>query len=378
MSRIGIDARFYGLGSAGLARYTQELVEHIARAKTPHTFVVFIRTEDKPYFRSQRKNIEVRTTNIPHYSFREQVGLKKELQAANLDLMHFTNFNFPLWYRDPFIISINDLTLLRFSGRSKLSRFKVGPMRHVMQVGARKSLEILTYSEFQRGLITKNFGVPAAKVRPIYLAVDEQFTVVPAAKLAAFRKKQGLTEPFVMYTGQWREHKNLVRLIKAFKLVKRRFDGKLVLVGKQDPAFPIIPQTIAEQGLQDDVVLTGFVEDKELPLYYNAAEVFAFPSLAEGFGLPPLEAMACGTPVASSNAGPMPEILGDAADYFNPCSTKDAAEKLIKLLADGRRRERFRKRGLAQVKKYSWSQTAAETLASYETALAHVETKRHQ
>jgi glycosyltransferase involved in cell wall biosynthesis len=378
MSRIGIDARFYGLGSAGLARYTQELVEHIARAKTPHTFVVFIRTEDAAHFRSQRKNIEVRTTNIPHYSFREQVGLKKELQAADLDLMHFTNFNFPLWYRDPFIISINDLTLLRFSGRSKLSRFKVGPMRHVMQVGARKSLEILTYSEFQRGLITKNFGVPAAKVRPIYLAVDEQFTVAPAAKLAAFRKKQGLTEPFVMYTGQWREHKNLVRLIKAFKLVKRRFDGKLVLVGKQDPAFPIIPQTIAEQGLQDDVVLTGFVEDQELPLYYNAAEVFAFPSLAEGFGLPPLEAMACGTPVASSNAGPMPEILGDAADYFNPRSTKDAAEKLIKLLADGRRRERFRKRGLAQVKKYSWSQTAAETLASYETALAHVETRRRR
>lgn len=370
--RIGIDARFYGLGSAGLARYTQELVEHIAQAKTPHTFVVFIRTEDQKYFRSRRRNIEVRTTDIPHYSFREQIGLKKELQAANLDLMHFTNFNFPLWYRDPFVISINDLTLLRFAGRSKLSRFKVGPMRHVMQVGARKSLEILTYSEFQKKLIAKSFDVPSDKVKPIYLAVDEQFRVAPASTVKAFRQKRGLTEPFVMYTGQWREHKNLVRLIKAFRLVKHEFAGKLVLVGKKDDAFPIIPRTIKEQGLENDVILTGFVEDDELPLYYNAAEVFAFPSLAEGFGLPPLEAMACGTPVASSKAGPMPEILGEAADYFNPRSTKDVAETLLTLLKDSRRRERFRKRGLAQVKRYSWPQTAMETLASYERALSQV------
>jgi glycosyltransferase involved in cell wall biosynthesis len=371
--RIGIDARFYGLGSAGLARYTQELVEHIARAKTPHTFVVFIRTEDKRFFRSQRRNIEVRTTDIPHYSFQEQLFLKKEIESANLDLMHFTNFNFPLWYRDPFIISINDLTLLRFSGRSKLSRFKVGPMRHVMQVGANKSLEVLTYSDFQKKLITRNFDVPAEKVIPIYLAVDEQFKVASAKQIAAFRKAKGLDKPFVMYTGQWREHKNLVRLIKAFKVVRKQWDGKLVLVGKKDDAFPIIPQTIAEQGLEGDVILTGFVKDEELPLYYNAAEVFAFPSLAEGFGLPPLEAMACGTSVASSNAGPMPEILGNAADYFNPRSTKDVAETLVKLLKNSKRRETYQKRGLAQVKKYSWGQTASETLASYERALQQTE-----
>lgn len=376
--RIGIDARFYGLGSAGLARYTQELVEHIARAKTPHTFVIFIRTEDQSHFRSQRKNLEVRTTDIPHYSIREQVFLKQELEAANLDLMHFTNFNFPLWYRDPFIISINDLTLLRFSGRSKFSRLKVGPMRHVMQVGAKRSLDILTYSEYQRRLITKTFGVPASKVRPIYLAVDEQFRVVGQPTVEKFCQKRGLTKPFVMYTGQWREHKNLVRLIKAFKLVKEAFDGKLVLVGKKDSAFPIIPQTIAEQGLADDVILTGFVEDAELPLYYNAAEVFAFPSLAEGFGLPPLEAMACGTPVASSHSGPMPEILGEAADYFNPRSTKDVADTLLTLLSDARRRDRFRRRGLIQVKKYSWSKTAAETLASYEEALSQVKTRHRR
>lgn len=372
--RIGIDARFYGptAAPAGLARYTQELISYIARVKTPHTYVVFLRTEDKPHFTVRSRNIEVRTTGVPHYSLREQLGFAGELKRANLDLMHFTNFNFPVRYDGPFIVTIHDLTLLHYAGRSRLSRLKMVPMRYVVRQGVRKSLAVLTISNYQRQLIVRHFPSARDKVDVVYEAVEDRFRPRPSRELAVFRRRRNLTEPFVMYAGQWREHKNLVRLIKAFKLVKPHFDGKLVLVGRKDPAFPIIPQTIEEQGLADDVILTGFVKDEELPLYYNAAEVFAFPSLTEGFGLPPLEAMACGTPVASSKAGPMPEILGDAADFFNPRNTKDVAEILLELLKDSRRRARFRRRGLARVKKYSWPKTAAETLASYEEALKQV------
>lgn len=375
MSRIGIDGRFYGLGSAGLARYTQELVAHVAKAKTSHTYVLFLRKEDLPHFKLRRRNLEIRTTGIPHYTFREQLRFGRELKRAKLDLMHFTNFNFPLTYRGPFIISINDLTLLKFTGRSRLSKFKVGPMRRVMQSGARRSLKILTYSEHQKNLIIKNFGVAPAKVLPIYLAVDKQFKPLPAATVARFRSRRGLEEPFIMYTGQWRQHKNLVRLIKAFRLIVKKRDCRLVLVGKIDSAFPIIPATIKQQGLEDKVILTDFVEDAELPLYYNAAEAFAFPSLSEGFGLPPLEAMACGTPVASSNAPPMPEILGDAAAYFNPHRTAALADCLISLLAQPALRRRCRTRGFKQAASYSWHQTAAETLAAYEEALKSIAAK---
>ena len=367
--RIGIDARFFGMGSAGLARYTQELIRHLAAADSPHTFVVFLRSEDLVEFDLHAPNIEVRTTDIAHYTFDEQVLLNRQLKAANLDLMHFTNFNFPLSYRGRFVISINDLTLLRYAGRSPLSRFKTRPMKLVMAAGARRGRQILTYSEYQKRLIVDTFGVDPDKIHVAYLAVDRQFKPASARAVTAFRKRHQLTKPFIMYTGQWREHKNLVRLIRAFRLVRDQIDSKLVLVGKIDPAFPIIPQTIAKHGLVDDVVLTSFVSDDELPMYYNAADIFAFPSLSEGFGLPPLEAMACGTTVAASQAPPMPEVLGRAAAFFDPRSDEDVAAVLIDLLRHPRKRSALRTKGFAQVKRYSWKQTAAETLAAYERAL---------
>lgn len=368
--RIGIDARFYIHGAAGLARYTQELISHLTKAKSPHTFVIFLRRDESAEFKLQSPNLEVRYTDIPHYTVREQLVFGRELRAAKLDLMHFTNFNFPIGYRRPFIISINDLTLLSYAGRSKFSRLKVRPMREVMRAGAKRSLKILTYSEHQKDLIVNEFRVAPEKVEPIYLAVDPQFKPLSATNINAFRKRVGLSEPFIMYTGQWRQHKNLVRLIKAFKLVQRGAEVKLVLAGKIDSAFPIIPETIHAQGVGDSVVFTDFVADEDLPRYYNAAEAFAFPSLSEGFGLPPLEAMACGTPVVSSNAPPMPEILGDAADYFDPRNVEDIAESLLTVLKDKRRQATLRRKGLAQVKRYSWRRTATETLEAYDEALA--------
>jgi glycosyltransferase involved in cell wall biosynthesis len=367
--RIGIDARFYHLGLAGLGRYTQELIAYLAKNGSEHTFVIFMRPEDAAAFPlAGTPGFEVQTTTIGHYTVREQLAFGRVLNRAALDLMHFTNFNFPLSYRRPFIISINDLTLLRYAGRSRFSRLKVPAMRVVMQAGARRSRQVLTYSEYQKKLITKEFGIPPAKIDVVYLAVDEQFRPLPAAEVTAFRKRVGLEKPFVMYAGQWRQHKNLVRLLKAFRVVRQQMDATLVFVGKVDPAFPIIQRTITEQKLENDVVLTGFVDDADLPLYYNAAAVFAFPSLSEGFGLPPLEAMACGTPVVASSAPPMPEILGQAARYFDPQSVDDLASTLLDRLRKPPSAAE-RQAGFAQVRQYSWEQTAAQTLAAYEAAL---------
>ena len=371
--RIGIDARFYGTGS-GLARYTRELIDHLAKLKSPHTFVVLLLKEDVAAFKKDaiKKDgppFEILPTTIRHYTFAEQLRLRRQLERANLDLIHFTNFNYPIRYRKPFVVTLHDVTLLEYAGRSQLSRLKMHPMRMVVSRGIKRSKAVIAISKHQQRLIARRFRTPADRIKVIYEAVEGRYRPMTAGAKVAFRRKHGLDRPFLMYAGEWREHKNLVRMLKAFKRLRQRRDVELVLVGKRDPAFPIIPQTIRRLGLTDAVRLTGFVTDADLPKYYACADAFVFPSLTEGFGLPPLEAMASGTPVASSAAQPMPEILGDAAHFFNPRNTAEMAQALDRVLTDRRLRAALRTCGLARAKRYSWNRMARETLDVYESVL---------
>lgn len=368
--RVGFDARFYVLGGSGLSRYTQELLQHVLQLKLPYDLVPIIRVEDEAVFRKDHPRLEYLTTSIPHYSIREQVSLAKQLRQGNFDLVHFTNFNFPTRYRGKFVTTIHDLTLFDFAGRSKLSRLKSRPMRYVMNQAAHRSAAVITISEHQKKLITKAFDISPAKVAVIYEAVDPAFKPLPAREIAAFRQQQGLQDPFLMYAGEWRPHKNLVRLFKAMAKLQATSRVKLVIVGKLDPAFPIIPNTVKELGIEDRVLFTDFVSNQDLHRYFASADAFVFPSLAEGFGLPPLEAMASGTPVISSQAPPMPEILGTAATYFNPRSTAAMVEAIETTLRSQPLRQKLVTAGLKQAGAYSWAETARQTAAAYDRALA--------
>ena len=370
--RIGIDARFYGLGSAGLARYTQELLSELGKLQNEHTFVVFIHPEDAKQFPKNDK-FELIETKTKHYTVREQLLFKREVDKARVDLMHFTNFNHPILYKGPFVITIHDLTLLRHAGKSWAAAAKVPVMRTVLRSAFRRAIEVVTISEYQKRLIIEGFHPDPTKIRVVYNGIDQRFSAVHMsnAEKEGFRQQKTDGSKYIMYAGQWRQHKNLVRLLKAFEQIRRHHDLKLVLVGKVDPAFPIIPQTISDLGLEKNVILTDFVEDDELLNYYNAAEVFAFPSLAEGFGFTPLEATAAGVPVASSSAEPMPEILGDAAVYFNPRSTEDMVDGIESLLVDKGLRKQLIEKGAERVKQFSWQMTAKKMLVVYERALRH-------
>jgi glycosyltransferase involved in cell wall biosynthesis len=177
-----------------------------------------------------------------------------------------------------------------------------------------------------------------------------------------------MTKPIILYIGQWRKHKNLVRLLEAFKFVKNKFniDCQIVICGTKDPAYPEIIETIDRLKLFDDTIMPGFIDSAQLPLWYKMADVFVFPSFYEGFGLPPLEAMAVGTPVVASKSSCLPEVLGDAAVYFDYTSSKDLADKIASVLKKKSLRAELKRKGRKQAKKYSWEKTAQETLEIYQ------------
>jgi glycosyltransferase involved in cell wall biosynthesis len=225
-------------------------------------------------------------------------------------------------------------------------------------------------------LVTKNdliqfYHLSPERIRVIYLGVDDSFRSLSSMEISQFLTENKLTQPYLLYIGQWRPHKGIIEAVKAFELVKKKLPQlKLVIGGKPNPDFPDITQIIEDSSVKKDIILPGFIADKDLVDYYNGAMAFLFPSFYEGFGLPPLEAMACGTPVIASNRSCLPEILGQAADLIDPKKTNQFAQAIINMVNDQARQEHFRQLGFRQAKQYSWKKMAEETLAVYRSIFA--------
>ena len=289
------------------------------------------------------------------------------------DLVHFTNFNFPVAYGGKFVITIHDLTLLHFRNlRNSIARkayymLKEQVMRNVvLKQGMKKADVVIVPSEYVKEDVANTFKVRRNKIAVTYEAADTEFS-----RGRINLEKKGINKPYILYVGNAYPHKNLERMIIAFgKLITEYLlDYQLVIAGKKDSFHKNLEEAVTEAGLQDRVIFTGFVTDQELAGLYKSAKLYVFPSLSEGFGLPPLEAMAHDLPVASSNATCMPEILGDAAVYFDPKRVDDMAKAMLMILTDQKLSEALIKKGRAQVKKYSWKKTALATLDIYNNVL---------
>jgi glycosyltransferase involved in cell wall biosynthesis len=186
-------------------------------------------------------------------------------------------------------------------------------------------------------------------------------------------ERYGLTKPYILSVGQWREHKNLIRLVEAFATLQKdpKWRGKidLAFVGREDPKYPYLRQKITELNLGKFIKVTGFVEDEDLPIIYNCANLFVIPSLSEGFGLPGLEAQACGVPVVSSDRTCLPEVYGKGAIYFNPLKVEDIAEKILLVLGNKKLASELIVKGEENAKKFTWENSAQKTLAVYREIL---------
>ena len=283
------------------------------------------------------------------------------LYRLKADLVHFLAPYIPLLYLGSHITTVHDLTLLDFKNirRFKLVyELKYQISRLVFFRGLKSSKVLIAPSNFTKQQLIKRF----------HLATEKVVVVPGSAELTKLTPGhyKGSKEPFLLYVGNAYPYKNLPRLIRAVAIIcQNRPEFKLVLVGQDDWFYSNLRRQVAKSNLKKNVVFTGFVSDIKLISLYQRAKLFVFPSLSEGFGLPGLEAMAYGVPVLAAQASCLPEVLGNAATYFNPTDDIDLVNKILELWDNPKKLKELKVKGYQQVKKYSWAKTAAKTLEIY-------------
>lgn len=372
--RIGIDCRIYSSKFTGIGRYVYELIHRIAKLDQANEYILFFNNPEFENFTEPSSNFKKVLVNAPIYSLKEQTSFLKALNKEKLDLMHFTHFNAPIFYNRPSIVTIHDLTLSFYPGKKKRSILhRIGYHLTIRNV-VKKAKKIITISENSKKDLMKLIGTKEEKIEVIYQGVGEEFKVIDDQdRIEKTLNKYHLQNPFFLYTGVWRSHKNIPNLIKAFHKIRSEFnspDLKLAITGKEDPFYPEIKETVEKLGENGNVIFTGLVSENELLDLYTAADIYVFPSLYEGFGLPPLEAMACKTPVAASQVSSIPEICGKGnAVFFDPENVDDIAQKTYALYKNKSLQSRLVESGIQRARKFTWKLMTQSTYNLYKSCL---------
>lgn len=385
--RIGIDARFYGSVGKGLGRYTQKLIEGLEALDTDNEYVIFLGRENFDEYTPQDPRFKKVLARYPWYGFSEQFLFPFLLLRHRLDLVHFPHFNVPFWYPKKFIVTIHDLILLHYPTIRNTTRpaflyaIKFRAYRFIIASAIRRAEHIITVSQFTARDIADRYPSARGKMSVTYEATDPFCSFLPPREEQILLQRfsllrfgiqaipdavtRDILRPYILYVGNAYPHKNLEALLQAALVFP---DAVFVLVGKEDHFYLQLKKMAQERGLKN-VLFTGFVDDHHLNTLYRFAVCYLFPSLYEGFGLPPLEAMARGVPVLSSDRGSLPEILGDAAYYFNPEIEGSLEKALAGILGSEMLRSDLSSRGYTQVSRYSWKTMARETLVLYEESI---------
>jgi len=315
-------------------------------------------------------NVQLVPTGVPNFTLAEQFRLPGQIRGLHPGLYHSPYYIMPYCTGVPTVVTIYDLIPLvcrgYFSAAQRLA------FRLTTALALRSASRVITISAATRCDLLSHFHVPPEKVTSVPLAADEHFYPRPPAEIAQLRAEYGLPEQYVLYLGINKPHKNLVCLVNAWAQIRNsQFairNSQLIIAGAWDERYPEPKQRVEMLGLGNAVRFLGPVPDALLPALYSGATLFAFPSQYEGFGLPVLEAMACGTPVACSNTSSLPEVAGDAAITLDPTDIAALANTLSRLLTDANLRADLQERGLRRAAQFSWERTARGTLAVYQQA----------
>ncbi|HXY10901.1 MAG TPA: glycosyltransferase family 1 protein [Terriglobales bacterium] len=380
--KVAIDIR--RITQFGVGTYTRNVVRALARIDHYNQYVLLGSPQEAAEIGSLPSNFTcvalVEPDNTPKGYFECRATIKR----LRCDIAHIPHlFSIPRNLPCPYVITVHDVLEHMYgagegSGLRRSLHFHF--TRHVLK-GAKR---ILAVSKFTKSEIEKLFAIPSQRIEVIYNAIDERFLRGHAteADRQILAERYLVTYPFLLYAGRISPHKNLVRIIEAFSALKAQLekqslhaDLKLIIIGDELSKHPDLRRTVIRSGVQNDVRFMGFIPIEMLRLFYDAAKVFVFPSLYEGFGLPPLEAMAHGTPVITSNISSLPEVVGNAAVLVNPENVFEIMRALHRVLLDQSVRDKLSQRGYEQVKKFSWDASAQRILAVYEEVTTGVQAR---
>lgn len=378
--RIGIDARWIFSRISGIGRVTEKLIAHLGETDRRNHYLLFFQQPEleEKYGRRWRSypNLETVLVPWPIFSPTGQLKLPHFLKKLDLDIFHSTNYLIPLLLRGPkLVVTIHDLIPLKFphfTPRAKKTRYNF-LFRWILLRCARKADTVIAVSRRTRNDLIEHLGLEEEKIAVIYNGVDGNYhPLTPAAVRARLKEKWGLAPPYVLFVGRFDPYKNVVGLIRDFKLFLNAGPGdlKLVIAGHYDPRYPEAFRIVRELGLASRVVFLDKLDEEDLIYLYNGSRVLVQPSYYEGFGLPPLEAMACGTPVICSNRGALPEVVGEAALIVDPDEEGSIARALGRIFSDEGLSSKLREKGLERSKIFTWQKTAGETLAVYRKVAA--------
>lgn len=356
-----------GYRSAGVHQYIDHLLHYLPQADSGLRYTALL-GKSAPVLDARFAQCRSRwpTDRASVRVIWEQVAQPWIARKIRADLIHAPAFVGPMLTSCPTVVTIHDLSFLRFPALFRPANRLY--LKVMTRLSARRAQCLIAVSAYTADETAHLIGVPRERIAIIHHGVDPAFRPLPAAEVAAFRQRCGLPEQFVLFVGTLEPRKNLTRLVEAFARIR---DGriKLVLVGGKGWYYESLFARVEELGIGEDVMFAGYAPNAELPLWYNAAIALAYPSLYEGFGLPIIEAQACGTPVLTSNVSSLPEAAGDAALLVDPYDVEELATGLNRLLHDAALQKELRERGLLRASQFTWLRAAQETARVYRRAL---------
>ncbi len=372
MTHIALNAHLLspqaGYRAAGIHNVIHHLLHTLPQVAPPEwRFTAFVgRAYTHPYERVTMRHSRLDTQRVPVRIFWEQV--LQPAQLLGFDLYHAPAYVAPLLCAPPIVVTIHDLSFIRYP--ETLSTGRRLYLRLFTALTCQRARVITAMSESTASDVVSLLGIPREKIIVTWLGYDAQrYRVYTPEAVAAFRAQKGLPERFWLFVGTIEPRKNLPMLLEAYARLPRGERLPLVLGGGAGWGMAAVQATIQTHGLQDEVRLVGFIPIIELPLWYNSAETFIYPSVFEGFGMPVLEAMACGTPVLTSNVSSLPEVAQDAGACLPPDDREAWADALRRAATDAAWREQARRDGLRVAQTFSWQQTARHVVAAYARAL---------